>query len=71
VAALKLIDETKARFPLVSLMDALGIVYPQYWIQENCEDSFQKHLTILQDFYCEPKYVHNGAETLLIPPLLD
>jgi hypothetical protein len=55
----------------VSLMDALGIVYPQYWIQENCEDSFQKHLTILQDFYCEPKYVHNGAETLLIPPLLD
>jgi hypothetical protein len=71
VAASKLLDETKARFLSVSLMDALGVVYPQYWIQGDCEDSFRKHLTILEDYYCEPKYVSNGAETLLIPPLLD
>ena len=71
MAALKLMDDTKARFMLVSLMDTLDVVYPQYWIQGDYEDSFWKRLTILEDYYCEPKYVSNGAEILLIPPLLD
>jgi hypothetical protein len=28
-------------------VDALGVVYPQYWMQEGCNESFGKHLDIL------------------------
>jgi hypothetical protein len=70
-AAQKLIDESKARFPSVAVMDALGVVYPQYWLQGDAEVSFRKHLTVLQDFYCEPKYVGTGSAMQLVPPILD
>jgi hypothetical protein len=68
---LKLIDETKSSFPSISLMDALGIVYPQYWVQGDCEQSFRKHLMILQEFYYKLKYVGIGTKRLLVPPLLN
>jgi hypothetical protein len=69
--AQKLIDESKARFPSVAVMDALGVVYPQYWLQGDAEVSFRKHLTMLQDFYCEPKYVGKDSAMQLVPPILD
>jgi hypothetical protein len=25
------------------LMDVLGVVYPQYWLQPDCEQSFEGH----------------------------
>jgi hypothetical protein len=54
-AARKFLDELKARFPEVNVLDALEVVYPQYWRQGDCEQSFRKHLTILKDFYGEPR----------------
>lgn len=30
---------------------AFGIIYPQHWLQEGVEASFQKHLTILKQHY--------------------
>jgi hypothetical protein len=40
-AAQELIDELKARFPSQGVMDALGIVYPQYWKDsQTAEKSF-------------------------------
>jgi hypothetical protein len=46
------------------------VVYPQYWLQGDAEVSFRKHLTVLQDFYCEPKYVGKGSAMQLVPPIL-
>ena len=33
-----LVFELDVRFPEVELMNSLGIVFPQYWIQPNCDD---------------------------------
>jgi hypothetical protein len=70
-AAEHLIAEMKSRFPSHSVLDALGVVYPQYWQQGDCEVSFRKHLNVLKDFYGEPKWIGEGAEKKLIPPVLD
>jgi hypothetical protein len=32
-------------------MDALGIIYPQYWLEDNCEANFEKHLQITKEHY--------------------
>jgi hypothetical protein len=33
-------------------MDALGIVYPQYWLQPNCEMSLSKHIHVIKTTFC-------------------
>ena len=50
-----LIAELQERFPASELMDAFGFVYPQYWLQENAEEDFVKHLAIIKDHYGIPK----------------
>jgi hypothetical protein len=70
-AAQKLLDELKARFPSVVVLDALGVVYPQYWKQDDCDTSFCKHLNVLKEFYREPKWVGKEGEKRLIPAVLD
>jgi hypothetical protein len=53
-----------ARFPQHDILDAFGIIYPQYWIQEGADESFQQHLSVLKTFYCTTREV-NGGKPLL------
>jgi len=46
-AAEMLALELDVRFPKVELMNALGIVFPQYWLQPNCDDHFAMHVKTL------------------------
>jgi hypothetical protein len=39
------------------LMNALSIVYPQFWIQPNANFSFYLHMAIIKKHYCEVKRV--------------
>jgi hypothetical protein len=41
-------------------MEALEIVFPQYWLQAHCDDLFPCHLSILKQWYCGLKEVHDG-----------
>ena len=59
--AQSLCDEFDRRFPSQELLDAFGIIYPQYWIQEGAEASLAQHLSVLKDFYSSAKVV-NGVE---------
>ena len=52
-----LIAELKTHFPANYVMDPLGIVFPQYWLQENVDMSFSAHLAILKAAICQPKHV--------------
>jgi len=52
-------------------MDALGVMYPQYWLQDEAEETFTKHLAVLMEYYCEPKLVEVDKVKHLIPPVLD
>jgi hypothetical protein len=43
-----LIQKLEIRFLAHGVTNVLGIVYPQYWLQENYETSFPKHLAIIK-----------------------
>jgi hypothetical protein len=49
--AAKLIQEMSLWFPVAHLMDALGIIYPQYWLEEGCDSKFEKHLRFVKAEY--------------------
>jgi hypothetical protein len=36
-------------------MNALGVIYPQYWLQLDCESTFAIHLNMIEQHYCTPK----------------
>jgi hypothetical protein len=49
--ATKLVAELQACFPALTLMDAFGFVYPQYWMSEDTDQNFGQHLTIIKAHY--------------------
>ncbi len=51
-----LIQELETRFPTHGVMDAFGIVYPQYWLQVDCETSFPKHLAVIKILFALAKH---------------
>ena len=58
--AQSLSDELDRRFPQQELLDAFGIIYPQYRKQEGTDQSFPHHLAVLKSFYCHAKAVNAG-----------
>ena len=66
----KLIDELDDHFPQQLVLDALGVVYPQFLMHERCKESFESHLDILKGFYCEVKPTKRGNGTKQFTPLL-
>ena len=49
--AQKLIRELEVRFPSASLIDAFGLVYPQYWMGATADEDFERHLDVLKEHY--------------------
>jgi hypothetical protein len=43
-------------------MDALGIVFPQFWLQANCDALFPLYLKTLKAHFCELRSVISGSE---------
>ena len=67
----KVLEELDTRFPIVAMLDALGMVYPQYWLQGDCEANFQKHLMVIKEFYGKPRStMHDGCQ-IVVPHILD
>jgi hypothetical protein len=44
--ATKVSDELEKQFHVQDVMDALGVVYPQYWLKITCESSFPIHMDV-------------------------
>jgi hypothetical protein len=51
----KVNDGFETWFPTHDVMDALGVVYPQYWLKSTCESRFPTHMDVLKKFYYQPK----------------
>jgi hypothetical protein len=54
----------RCRFPALALMDALGVVYPQYWLQPQAEELFEGHFSVLKNHYWFERHhvdVHSPA----------
>jgi hypothetical protein len=60
-AAEMLISELGKKFPNCGLMDALGIIFPQFWLQANCNELFSLHLKTLKAHFCELRSVNFGV----------
>ena len=43
-------------------MEALGMVYPQYWYVEECRENFEMHMQIIKTHYCHPKSTQQKKE---------
>jgi hypothetical protein len=72
--AIQLIGELRSRFSQHDILDAHGIIYPQYWANPNAEESFHKYLQVLKKFYGEHKTLsrgENGESKTHVPALLD
>ena len=66
-----MLEELDARFPAVAMLDAFGVVYPHYWLQGDCESIFRKHLSLIKEFYGEPKYTIRDNVQIVVPPILE
>jgi hypothetical protein len=60
-AAELLISQLKRRFPDYDIMEALGVIFPQYWLQDTCDDLFRVHLQVLKDWFCGVRSVVVGS----------
>jgi hypothetical protein len=58
-AAKQLVHELGSRFPVHQLMEALGMVYPQYWCLEDCRANYENHIQVIKAHYCHPKSTHH------------
>lgn len=70
-AASLVIAELDARFPSQQVMNAFGILYPQYWCQGDAEEHFDKHLRCLLDNYGHGKILGEGDNKILVPALIN
>jgi hypothetical protein len=55
-----LIKELDARFPEQTIFNAMGIIYPQYWLQAYVNMFFPKHLEVLKKIYGNPRACENS-----------
>jgi len=46
-------------------MDALKVIYPQYWVKFSCEETFPIHLAFLKGFYYQPKKLGSNQTWIL------
>ena len=70
-----LIAELDKRFPDSKLMNALAIVFPQFWLQSNCDDLFLSHMKTLGSHFCVAMHINRSTKDKLqmvqVEPMLD
>jgi len=69
-AATRLIVELDVRFPKQVVLDAMGVIYPQYWLQVDAKMTFPQHLEVLKGFYCTPCPCGQSKDAPMIQPIL-
>jgi hypothetical protein len=73
----KLVAQLTNRFPAAHLMDAFGLIYPQYWSDKEADMNFDRHLKILKEHYGSVKpfstanHLEGQVEPMLSPTTLD
>jgi hypothetical protein len=59
-AAELLIQELSTRFPDSEIMEAMGVVFPQYLKNPDCDTLFPVHMQFIKKWYCEMKEISFG-----------
>ncbi len=50
-----LVAKLQRRFHAHDVMGSSGVVYPQYWLLSDANESFNKHLDVVKIAFCSPK----------------
>jgi hypothetical protein len=50
-AADLLISQLDKRFLNYEIMEALGVVFSQYWLQGKCDEMFPVHMQVIKDWF--------------------
>jgi hypothetical protein len=66
-----LIIEFEWRFANQDLMNVMGIIYSQYWLNFQAKETFQGHLVLLKAQFCFEKFIDLENEQVKITTLLD
>ncbi len=48
IATISLIEEFMQKFPSLELMNVIGVIYFQYWLNFDVETTFSNHPTLLK-----------------------
>jgi hypothetical protein len=56
-----LISQLDRRFPNCEIMEALEIVFPQYWLQDKCDELFPVHLQVIKGWFCGMRTMAVGS----------
>lgn len=59
--ASKLIAKLENWFPDVDLLNALGIVHPQFWMKDDVEEAFGDHLSAIREHFYKPRSIVVGG----------
>jgi hypothetical protein len=62
------IVKLESHFSSHGVMEVLGVVFRQYWMMENYEESFKKHIVMIKAQYCYLKRM--GLDPTLVPKVL-
>jgi hypothetical protein len=54
-AAELLMSQLDKRFPNFEIMEALSVVFLQYWLQKKCDEFFPVHLLVIKDWFSNLK----------------
>jgi hypothetical protein len=63
-----LILKLESHFSSHGVMEILGVIFCQYWMIENYEESFKKHIVVIKAQYCYFKKI--GLDQTLVPKVL-
>jgi hypothetical protein len=61
-AAMQLCTELEERFPESELVNAIGVVFPQYWCDPNSLELFPLHVEVLKKYFCVAREVESDRE---------
>jgi hypothetical protein len=48
---------SQSHFPAHGVIEALGAVFPQYWMMADCEEFFKQHISVIKAQYCYAKKI--------------
>lgn len=51
------IVKLQGRFFIHGIVDNLGVVYSQYWLELDANECFNNHLEVIKAAFCQPKKV--------------
>jgi hypothetical protein len=67
-AAALMVMELESRFPPSEVMDALSIVYPQFWLEPGHEDKITRYMNTLKQTYGQPRDISSAPHVFETSP---